>query len=271
MKKRVSYLCATTAALGLLPACDWFAKPTGRSSDMVGSGEALICFGSKTVMSVDDFRKKLKMLQESQPGIENILAGMPEQEQLKVYAQFAESCASDQIIREYIKEKGLDQTAEYKALEKQVHEAVDGNLRMNEFQKELAREVTAAVDAMSDADLRAYYEAHRDKDPMFKREPFMMRGSKDDKGAPKYAEFDAAGVREALKQVMQQVKFGELFQAKMEELKSKYGARIEMRCLQEFVVKQAPQAQEQGAGEEQSAPEQVAAQQATAPRQSQTA
>jgi len=220
------------------------SKP-GSSSDT--QGEAFICFNNKCVLSFEGFRNRLKMLQETQPGIESLLGSMPEADQLRVYSQIAEGCVAEKLVIEYVTEQGLNTTEKFKEYAQQAHEALDTRLYMQAFEEEVRKEVSAVVDKMTNADLRAYYEANREKSQMFQGEHFLKRRGKDEKatsGKKEYAPFEE--VIEMVKEAAKQEKLNELVLAKLEDLKKRHGARIEGACLQRLVVKKggahAPQA-----------------------------
>ncbi len=228
-------------ALLTVPGCQWFgtSDTTKKNSTTVSEtqGEPFIRFNDKTVLSFEGFKNKLKLLQETQPGIESLLQSMPEGEQLRVYSQLAEGCVAEKLVIEYVNEKGLAKTAEFKDLAQQAHEALDTRLFMQAFETEMRKQISDAVAAMSNNDLRNFYESNREKNPMFQGEPFVKRGAKDDKtsGKKEYAPFDT--VIDMVKEVVKQEKLNELVQNTLEELKKRHGATIESTCLQRLVVK----------------------------------
>ena len=69
-------------------------------------------------------KKKIKMLQEAQPGIEAILGSMPEKEQLDVYVRFAQGCVAESLGKHHVIDKGLANTTEFKEMARQAHEAL---------------------------------------------------------------------------------------------------------------------------------------------------
>jgi len=237
--KRILYGTVAGILISMLPGCGRGGDESpGKSQRSAGTGEAVIMFGSKTVLTSDEFRKKLKMLQEAQPGLENIISSMPEGEQLKVYERFAEGCVAEQLISEYVKNKGLDATQEYRDMAQQAHETLDTNLRIQAFQNDLTKQIDGVVDRLSDEEVRAYYMEHRDKDPIFKREPFIKRrpgGKPEAVEKPEFAPFEE--VRDMVRQVIKQERLNALYNETMEILKKQYGVKVENVCLQQFVVK----------------------------------
>lgn len=234
MKQHVMRIGGLLSILLLLAGCWWGgSKESGSCPSCPSSttGEPLICFGTKVVLTFEDFKKKIKMLQEAQPGIEQIIASMPEKEQFNIFVRFSEGCVAEALGKEYVKDKGLANTPEFIEMSRQAHEALDGQLYMQAFQNDLLKELDATVDKMTDAELRSYYEQNRDKNQVFHREPF-----RDPKGASKeFAAFDK--VRDQVKQAVKQAKMQEFFETKLEELKQKYGVKIEEACFHKLVVK----------------------------------
>lgn len=230
-------------ALLTVPGCQWFGKSNPeKAADSTASdtqGEPFIRFNDKTVLSFEGFKNKLKLLQETQPGIEALLQSMPEGEQLRVYSQLAEGCQAEKLVIEHVKEKGLANTAEFKELAQQAHEALDTRLFMQAFETEMRKTVSDSVNTMSNNDLRTFYESNRDKNPMFQGEPFVKRPGKDEKTPTKkeYAPFDT--VIDMVKEVIKQEKLNELVQSTLEDLKKRHGASIEAACLQRLVVKKS--------------------------------
>jgi hypothetical protein len=242
MKQRFLHSAGILTSLALLvlfAGCNWFGKKGEYDSSCQScpstSGEPLICFGTKIVFTFEDFKKKIKMLQEAQPGIEAILASMPEKEQLDVYVRFAQGCVAESLGKHYVIDRGLANATEFKEMARQAHEALDGQLYMQAFQNDIIKEHDAIIEKMADAELRSYYEQNRDKNPAFQREPFMKRRGEKDSSAKEYAPFEE--VREQVRQAVKQAKLQEFFEAKLEELKQKYGVKVEEACLAKLVVK----------------------------------
>jgi len=236
MKKQICTSLTTAALLVTLTGCgDLFKKESTSSmaSDIPGAHEPLVQFGSKTVLTVGDFDAKLKGLMKAQQEMEFVLASMPEADQMRVYEQFADHCVNEQLVKEYIKKKGIDQTTEYKDIHRQAHEAIDTSLNMQAFQNDVYKEAVALVDKMGETELRAFYEANREKDQNFQKPPFLKAGAKKE-----YAKFE--DVRDAVAAVAKQLKAMEMIQERMDGLKKDQGVTVKKECLARF-VKKSPQ------------------------------
>lgn len=235
MKQRFFRIAGLLTTLVVFAGCNWLGgKKDSSCQSCPSTGEPLICFGTKTVVTFEDFKKKIKMLEEAQPGIQAILGSMPEKEQLDVYTRFAQGCVAEALGKHHVTEKGLADSPEFKEMARQAHEALDGQLYMQAFQNDIIKEHDALMEKMTDAELRSYYEQNRDKNPAFQRDPFLKKNA-----TPKeYANFE--DVRDAVKQAVKQAKLQEFFETKLEELKQKYGVKVEEACLVKLVAKKEP-------------------------------
>lgn len=249
--KRVVTSAAIVATLISLTGCDLFKKEGGSSASTIeGASEPVVQFGSKTIVSVGDFDTKWANLLKAQQEMAFVVASMPETEQIKVYEQFADHCANEQIVKEYVVRKGIDKTQEYKDVSRQAHEAIDASLNLQAFQNEVYKDAVALVDALGETELRAFYEANREKDQNFQKPPFVKAGAKKE-----YAKFEE--VREAVSALMKQMKAMEMIQERLEAFKKEIGAQVNKECLARFVKKApmaAPMTTESAPAEEAAAP-----------------
>ena len=118
--------------------------------------------------SSDLYERMLAMIIETQPTLRDMLPYLPENQKEQIYAQLLETIALERIIMRAVEESGIRDREEYKKNARRVHESVDRDLAINAFQNELLKEV-----ALSDEDMRNFYDANRSTDALFQRPPFV--------------------------------------------------------------------------------------------------
>lgn len=185
MQKRFLSIALLVSGLVFLPGCkitDWFKEKFGcpqcvapvaistdtRTGDKKVSGEAVITLNGRPVITADDFEKSFQLLMQSQQGLMQVIPMMAADQRIQIFQQLAENMAGEQASYQAIKDQGIDKTPEYQENARMIHEAVDRDLAARTFQTELLKKVT-----ITDADAKNYYEKNADKNPYFKRPPFV--------------------------------------------------------------------------------------------------
>lgn len=161
------------SALVCLPGCWSWVK--NKISCPACLGEPVITFDHKSRLSSGDLDKKLAMIYQSRPGIQEMIAQMPEEEQLKIYKQIVDGILAEQLIREYAQQKGLTGTKEYKENAKQAYEELDCNLAVRAFQEEMNKEIQQMLSKVSEDEARKFYNENNDKLPVFQQAQFMKK------------------------------------------------------------------------------------------------
>ena len=216
--------------LGMLPGCNPLAwmkeKVGGASAAGSGSGAAVVTFGSRTVLTESEFKKQLDTIFNSQPGVEGMVKQLPREQQLKIYEDLSEERLIKLLIHEYVNEKGLNKTSEYKDNAREAHKTLDGDLDLYAFQQELLKEARERVKKMNDEEISKYYTEHRNE-PAFQREPFMKKDSKE------FAAVDA--VRPQLVGMLEGVEFQKLCNERVTELRTRLDAKVNKDFLAKLV------------------------------------
>ncbi|MGC2310637.1 MAG: peptidyl-prolyl cis-trans isomerase [Candidatus Babeliaceae bacterium] len=133
------------------------------------ANDAVITLEGKTVVNGSDFDKQIQMISQARPEIGQFLPLMPEEQQMQLLNNIADSLIAEQVTTREVKRLGLDQTPEFKEQARQVHEMLDRQLAQSALHNELLKSIN-----ITDEDAKKYYEANRDTNPLFKRPPFMM-------------------------------------------------------------------------------------------------
>lgn len=140
----------------------------GGGSDKNASQEVVVTIGGTPAVTPDDLNKSLQLLMQTQPALQQVLPYMAEDQQLQLFQQIVENLANERVAAEWVKRQGLDKTAEYQETARMVHEAVDRDLAARTYQAELIKKIE-----INDAQAKKYYEENKDKNPYFKRAPFV--------------------------------------------------------------------------------------------------
>lgn len=234
MKRSIQGL-AIVSALALLPGCglvDWVKKLTSGGSSH-GTGAAVISFGSKVVQSESEYRNRLRMLFESQQGVEAMVKGFPREQQLKLYEDLAEEYLTKLIIFEYATEKGWNKTKEYEEFAREAHKTLDYDLALEAFKKELMKEAADLVKNKTEDDFKKWYDEQRAN--------AAKQGEERLKNFPAY-EAVKAQIPEALKNT----EFQQLCAARVSELRTKYNVTLNKEFFESLVsapAQNAPQAE----------------------------
>lgn len=183
MKVTSSFLSVTLlcSALVVLPGCgalDWLKSKMSCKSCVAGTvkpTEPVILFGGKPVVTVEEFKNKLQAIYAARPGIESIIAQMPEEEQLKIYKQLADGIVAEQLILEYVKRKGLEKTPEFKDAVEQGQKQLYCDISVRAFQTQMAKEMQEMVAKIDDAQATEFYTANREKMAIFQQAPFTVK------------------------------------------------------------------------------------------------
>ena len=183
MKVTSSFLSVTLlcSALAMLPGCsalDWLKSKMSCKSCAAGTvkpNEPVITFGGKPVVSVEEFKNKLQAIYAARPGIESIIAQMPEEEQLKIYKQLADGIVAEQLILEYVKRKGLEKTPEFKEAVEQGQKQLYCDISVRAFQTQMAKEMQEMIAKIDDKQAEDYYNANLEKSAIFQQAPFTVK------------------------------------------------------------------------------------------------
>jgi len=170
MKKIISLL-GVAGMLVMVPACDWMKNSTEQAPVVELEKEVVVSFGGKPVITGADYEKSLVMLMQAQPAFQQMLPFMGAEQQAQIYQQIAESLAQERVMHKFIKDNGIDKTAEFKENARQIHEAVDRDLAMRAFQNEIVKGIVT-----TDEEAQKYYDINKDK-AAFKRPPFLISAS----------------------------------------------------------------------------------------------
>lgn len=171
MKKNV-FLSLSLLVVGLvfMQGCNWFGGSCSSEKAAPKTGEPVIKIGGQTVVTADDFIQNLDMYKQSQPMIDQILPSLPEDQQRMFYNQLVDMQVNGALLQKYADAQGWTDTQEYKATARRLHDEIDRNLAMMEFQKKLMTEFSP-----SDKDVVAFYEQHRTSNPYLQQAPFVTK------------------------------------------------------------------------------------------------
>ena len=155
--------------LMILPSCrviDWFKEKisdqctscnscTSSSMPMNKelSDEVVVKFGDKVVLTGADFEQNVDLLMQSQAGIKDIIACMSPEQRDQVFENILEGLVNERLISAYIINQGLDKTREYKEQACRAHEAVDRDLAIRAFEREVVKNI-----AFTDEEANNWYE-----------------------------------------------------------------------------------------------------------------
>jgi hypothetical protein len=232
MKQQVMRVGVFLSILLLLAGCGWLGGDKNKSSCPSCpsvNGEPLICFGTKTVMSFEEFKKKIEMLKAANPAVEGVLSSLPPQEQFNMWVRFAEGCITGALAKAYMEKSGAINSKEYQEMSKQAHEALEEQLALQGLQNAFIQQVEAKVNAMSKKDLEDYYNQHKNNPAFAQHAP----GKDGKNGASDFTKEDIQSQRETVKQAI----LPEFFDTELKKLKEEYGVKIEEACLHRLVVK----------------------------------
>lgn len=181
------------AALGLLvlPACplaDWFkewfgyktpytqtdmksnsGKQEATRSQAVSDEPAIVLQDGDGVIPRSQFEEHVNAVFQSQPGIEQYLQMMGRDQVKAMYEQIANMLRDQYVMRQFVEQNELDQTADYQKNRKMLIDQVENQLANYAFSQHLWDQ----LGDISDKEARSYYKQNQDKE-MFQREPFIQ-------------------------------------------------------------------------------------------------
>lgn len=219
--------------VALLPGCNplsWIKEKFGGSTSH-GTGAPVISFGSRTMLAESDFKKHIDTIFNSQPGIEAALKQLPREQQLKIYEDQVEEKLIKLLIHEYVQEKGLNTSKEYKDTAREAHKTLDSDLDLYAFQQALLKEAREKVNKMSDDELNKYYTEHQ-SEAAFQREPFMKKDTKE------FAPLSL--VRQQIVSMLEGMEFQKLCNERVTELRNRLQAKVNKEYINSLVAPEAP-------------------------------
>ena len=122
------------------------------------SDEVVVKFGDKVVLTGADFEQNVDLLMQSQAGIKDIIACMSPEQRDQVFENILEGLVNERLISAYIINQGLDKTREYKEQACRAHEAVDRDLAIRAFEREVVKNI-----AFTDEEANNWYEKNRER------------------------------------------------------------------------------------------------------------
>lgn len=179
MKKSYVVVSVLCGSLLFLPHCDWFKGTTAPEAkdvqpatpreevEKVVQGEVLVSVKGKPVLTAPEFEEYLVEVMKADPQMQQIMAMMPNAK----YNLF-ETLANQKVMQNYIKEQGLDKTAEYQKEKKLGIEFLDQQLAMKYFLEEYPKKANVQV---ADAEAQKIYDERKSESP----ELIISRGGVD--------------------------------------------------------------------------------------------
>jgi PPIC-type PPIASE domain len=164
---------AALSLLLLLPSCeplDWFKKQFGGECATCESHmslapvnkelaeEAVITFGDKVVLKGAEFEQNVELLMQSQAGIKDIIACMSPEQREQVFENILMGLVNERLISEWVGNQGLDKTAEYREQARRAHEAVDRDLAIRAFEREIVKNIK-----FSDDEAKSWYQKNKER------------------------------------------------------------------------------------------------------------
>lgn len=231
------------ALLTLLPACrlpDMFKGKEGMSEAKSDNSATVISFGNKVVVTGNDFDKQLKMLFAANPQIEQYVTQLPESAQEQLYGQVTDSLVTQKLAIEFVKDKGLDQTPDYKERARDAHRSIDDQLAVKALEEVIVKQATEQAEKLSDQDLEKFYNDNKEKNSMFHCQPFLKNDPKRGDTTKDFAPF--AEVRDMVRRLAFQERLNEVYLNEIQELKKKYDVKVNTDYTRKFIIKQQPAA-----------------------------
>jgi peptidyl-prolyl cis-trans isomerase C len=209
------------SAIALLPGCNWWpfgaghgkgccpahdhqaAEGQAKEEEIKIEGfdpallqETVVSFEGKPVVTGRDFEKNLQMIMEAQPAIKDMLPYIPAEQQEHIFGQMLESMALEKLMLRWVKDAGIEESAEYRRNACRVHEAVDRDLALRAFENELVKEVV-----ITDQEAEKFYQDNKTTEAAFQRPPFLITaGGVKAKGIEAKDEKEAKELAEKIKQ-----------------------------------------------------------------------
>jgi peptidyl-prolyl cis-trans isomerase C len=121
--------------------------------------------GDKVLLTEPDFEQNVELLMQSQAGIKDIIACMSPEQQDQVYNNILEGLVNERIITQWISDQGLDKTPEYKEQARRAHEAVDRDLAIHAFEREVVKQIV-----FNDDEAQNWYDKNRER---LMNQPFL--------------------------------------------------------------------------------------------------
>lgn len=155
-------------SLLLLAACNPFSKEKGctdcgTSHGTAGSGsQVLITIKGKPAVDLQCYNEYWEDFLKNDPRIEQILPFHP-----TIRHEVCKQLVNEKVIQEWIKDKKIDQSADYQKKLKKAHEVTDRLVALQAFNEDVLKNID-----QSEAGLEKYYNENRDKNPMMQNPPF---------------------------------------------------------------------------------------------------
>lgn len=152
---------SSLALVLLLSGCNWFGgkKEAAETTEKTGmheaiSGDTVIAtMGGKPVLTVKEFEERFEQLLQGQPQLRAMLQYMPD---LKV--DVAKSLVSQSVIDEWVKQNSVANQDKYKKDLEQAEAQAKKIVNVKYFRD-------ACVTAVTAADVKKYYDEHKDEHP----------------------------------------------------------------------------------------------------------
>lgn len=141
---------------GECTTCGYDASLTPISKEL--AEEVVVKFGDKVVLTGAEFEQNVDLLMQSQAGIKDIIACMSPEQRAQVFDNILEGLINERVISEWISNQGLDRTHEYKEQARRAHEAVDRDLAIRAFEREVVKNIV-----FSDDEAKNWYDKNRER------------------------------------------------------------------------------------------------------------
>ena len=161
-------LVASVFALSLLPGCAWFGSSEKASQDMIDKekntstlsdemlmGEVIATMNGKPIVTSSVLEMEKENIFKSNPQIRAAIAFMDPK---VLDRNLTDGLVGQAAVDQYVKEEGLNQSAEYKAELKDAQKAIERMLNAKYFSQKF--NVT-----VSDAEAQKFYDANKDSIP----------------------------------------------------------------------------------------------------------
>lgn len=156
------------SSLLLLSACNPFKKDGGCEGCGVGhgdgkqGGEVLVKIKGQPAVDVQCYADYWEDFVKSDPRIEQVLPFHP-----TIRHEVCKQLVNEKVIQEWIKDKKLDQSADYQKKLKKAREVTERLVALQAFNEDVLKNID-----QSEAALEKYYNENRDKNPMMQNAPF---------------------------------------------------------------------------------------------------
>ena len=145
------YTIVAITALALLPNCGQKKQDQNETVATANGSEVLLSLNGEPVITVQQLDDYINQAKEVNPQVEMIMQIMPNARQDVFY----KSLKGDKIVREDIKRKGIDKTAEYQKKKAMMLDAIEASLAA-EFFREAHKPV------VTDAEVKEFYNKNKE-------------------------------------------------------------------------------------------------------------